>query len=49
MSVLSAAAIAFIWLFSLQISYRRGELKGWEQGHEDTKKATYEILNRKMR
>lgn len=49
MYILSVIAIAFVWFISLQIAYGRGELKGWDQGHEDTKKATYEVLDRKMR
>ena len=51
MSVMTLAGIiiAAAWTISLIFTYQHAEHKGWLRGHEDTKNATYEVLENRKR
>lgn len=47
--IIIITTLIWIWLISLKIVYGMGLSKGWKNGHEDTKKATYEVLRKDRR
>lgn len=40
-------AIILFWVVSVKIAFTQGYIKGWNQGFEDTKKATFEVFEEK--
>ncbi|WP_158231594.1 hypothetical protein [Sporosarcina sp. P18a] len=36
--------IGLAWTFSVIFAHRMGFVRGWDKGHEDTKNATYKVI-----